>query len=74
MPEDCPPSICAVGSPYLASDIRGFVSPDLQESPVEGTDAATAFAWPTTVRQTHQDWIPPGSRDPVFLRIHVLLI
>jgi hypothetical protein len=74
MQEECPPSICAVGSPYLASDIRRSDAPDFRASHAEVPHVAAALAWPTTVRQRHQDWIPPGSRDPVFLRIHVLLI
>ena len=72
--EECPPSICAAASPYLASEFRGSNAPDLQESSAGVPDSTAALVWASTVRETHQDWIPPGSRDPVFLRIHVLLI
>lgn len=73
-PEECPPSVCASASPYLGSDLRGSDVPDLQECAGEASEALAGLALQSAVRDSHQDWIPPGLSDPLFLRFRALLI
>jgi len=75
VPGPCPPSICAAASPYIAAQIRADDLPPLHELPAEAPDAAILERGPAaTVLSPQDDWKPPGSHGPLYLRIHVLLI
>lgn len=73
-PENCPPSICAAASPYLTADARSSQALQPQELPAEEPHESSKPVLARAALNTHQDWIPPGWRDPLFLHIRVLLI
>ena len=75
VPDPCPPSICAAAVPYIAAQIRADDLPPLHELPAEAPEVAMLASVPVaTFLSPLDDWIPPGSSGPLFLRIRVLLI